>query len=228
MKKILRTTKGCPIISLYLQLGQTPARFEILKMKLLYLKTILEEPDESSVRKMFNLQLENPTVGDWASSCLSDLKYINVNLTLEEIRKIPKEKYTGILKEKTRETALKYLLAKQGKKGSEISYSCLEMAEYLLPHNSVINVEEKCEMFGVKNGMTEIPYNFSSNSQTKCVCGKLEDNLHIYKCELYNVKQQATIPFMKIFNGNLSQQNEVFTNLSKYGYKRKDEDKLPM
>ena len=215
MRKILRTTKGCPIISLYLQLGQTPARFEILKMKLLYLKTILEEPDESSVRKMFNLQLENPTVGDWASSCLSDLKYINVNLTLEEIRKIPKEKYTGILKEKTRETALKYLLAKQGKKGSEISYSCLEMAEYLLPHNSVINVEEKCEMFGVKNGMTDIPYNFSSNSQTKCVCGKLEDNLHIYECELYNVKQQATIPFMKIFNGNLSQQNEVFKKFMK-------------
>ena len=57
MRKILRTTKGCPIISLYLQLGQTPARFEILKMKLLYLKTILEEPDESSVRKNVNFSL---------------------------------------------------------------------------------------------------------------------------------------------------------------------------
>ena len=52
MRKILRTTKGCPINSLYLQLGQTPAHFEVIKMKLLYLKTILKQPDE------------NPTVGD--------------------------------------------------------------------------------------------------------------------------------------------------------------------
>ena len=65
---------------------------------------------------MFQLQLENPTVGDWASSCLSELKYINVNLTLEEIRTISKEKYTSILKEKTSEAALEYLLAKQEKK----------------------------------------------------------------------------------------------------------------
>ena len=50
--------------------------------------------------------------------------------------------------------------------------------------------------------MTKIPYtNFSSNSQTKCVRGKLEDNLDIYECELYNVEQLATIPFIKIFNG---------------------------
>ena len=27
MRKILKTTKGCPITSLYLALGQTPARF---------------------------------------------------------------------------------------------------------------------------------------------------------------------------------------------------------
>ena len=84
-----------------------------------------------------------------------------------------------------------------------------------LPDNSELNVEQKCEMFAVKNGMTKIPYNFSSNCQTKCVCGELEDNLHIYECELYNVEQHETIPFMKIYNGNLSQQNEVFKQFMK-------------
>ena len=42
MRKMLNTTKGCPISQLYLELGQHPARFEIQKMRILYLKYILE------------------------------------------------------------------------------------------------------------------------------------------------------------------------------------------
>ena len=49
MRKVLKTSKGCPITSLYLTLGQIPARFVIAKMRLLFLKYILEQPEESSL-----------------------------------------------------------------------------------------------------------------------------------------------------------------------------------
>ena len=62
-------------------------------MRLLYLKQILEEPEESNILKMFKLQLEMPTRGDWASTCLSDLKFLNLKLNLEEKRTMPKTKY---------------------------------------------------------------------------------------------------------------------------------------
>ena len=133
MRKIFKTTKGCSITNLYLELGQMPARFEIIKMRMLYLKYILEQPVKSNISIMLNLQLENPTKGDWASTCLSDFKYINWNITLEEIRSITKQNFLRILKEKISIKALSYLLEKQGKKGSEITHSNLEMAEYLLP-----------------------------------------------------------------------------------------------
>ena len=129
MRKILKTS------SLYLVLGQTPARFEILKMRLLFLKYILEQPLESIIYRMLKLQLENPTRGDWASSCFKDLENINLKLTLEQIKSMKKEKYKSILKEKVSEAALKYLINKQGKKGREIRYPFLEMSEYLLPFN---------------------------------------------------------------------------------------------
>ena len=172
MRKIFKTTKGCPIASLYLHLGQTPARFEILKMRLLYLKYILEQPEESSIHKMLKLQLEQPTTGDWASTCLKDLEYLNVNLKLDEIRKISKTKYTNILKQRISEVALSYLVEKQGSKGSETKYTYLEMAEYLLPFNNQLTIDNKCEMFAIKNRMIDIPTNFSSNNETKCQCGK--------------------------------------------------------
>ena len=44
-------------------------------------------------------------------------------------------RYTVLVKEKCEESALSYLLKKRGSKGSEIEYSKLEMASYLLNNN---------------------------------------------------------------------------------------------
>ena len=90
MRKVLNTTKGCPIVSLYLSLGQTPARFEIQKMRLLFLKYALEQPAESSIFKILKLQIEKPTKGDWVSSCQNDLEKLNFKLTFEEIKSMKK------------------------------------------------------------------------------------------------------------------------------------------
>ena len=82
LRKLLKTTKGCPIKSLYLEIGQTPARFEIMKMRLLFLKYILEQPEDSSIRQMLQLQIDFPTTGDWASTCQENLKYLRIGKLL--------------------------------------------------------------------------------------------------------------------------------------------------
>ena len=63
---------------------------------------------------------------------------------------------------KTKFAALKYLL--------DIDYPYLEMADYLLPCNKKQTIQQKCEMFAVKNSMINIPANFSSKSEEKCKC----------------------------------------------------------
>ena len=78
IRKVFKTTKGCPISQLYLELGVAPARFEVKKLRLLYLKYILGQNEDSLVRKFFYLQLKKPNRGDWASQCLSDLKELNI------------------------------------------------------------------------------------------------------------------------------------------------------
>ena len=57
------------------------------------------------------------------------------------------------------------------------------MAEYLVPFNNSLTIEEKCEIFAIRNRMINIPFNFSSKSEYKCECGKFEDMQHIYMCE---------------------------------------------
>ena len=48
LRKILKTKKGCPISQMYLETGQWPARFQIMKSRIMFFKSILDEDQKSS------------------------------------------------------------------------------------------------------------------------------------------------------------------------------------
>ena len=220
LRKVLNTTKGCPIVQLYLETGHIPARLEIQKTRLLYLQYILQQTEESTIFKFFNLQLESPTRGDWASTCIEDMKYLNIELSLAEIRCMSKCQFTKILKAKMKTSAIKYLKGKQGFKGQDIEYSCNEMSEYLLPINKNLTIDEKRRLFGVRNKMTDIPSNFSrGEKEMKCQCNQKEDMKHIYECEIYN-EEKFELPYEKIYNGNINEQIAVFKKFEQNLQKR--------
>ena len=98
-----------------------------------------------------------------------------------------------------RQNALVYLLGKQREKGKEISYSTLEMSEYLQPSNLALTIEQKREMFSIRNRMIDIPQNFpGKNMHNKCVCGETEEMIHIYNCEM--LKKSEKICHMKKYS----------------------------
>ena len=81
-------------------------------MRLLYLKYILEQDEESKLKKFFNLQIEKPSRGDWASTCLNDLKQLNLTLSMEDIKLMSKYKFATMLKSKIQKNALTYQRSK--------------------------------------------------------------------------------------------------------------------
>ena len=220
LRKIFKTTKGCPITQLYLEIGQFPARFEIQKMRMLYLKYILEQEDKSTLKKFLKLQIGEPNRGDWASTCRNDLEELKIEFSSEQIKVMTKSKFTNILKQKITENALKYLLEKQGSKGKEILYTHLEMAEYLLPCHNKISVGEKQEIFAMRNRMVDIPQN-NGNKSIKCICNETENMKHIYICEILSEKSEHQVEYEEIYNGNFDQQKQVFEIFRKNMEKRK-------
>ena len=207
MRQLLNTTKGCPINQIYLELGQIPARFDIIKLRLLYLKYILNQEENSLILKVFILQIEKPTKFDWASTCRNNLKQLDINLSFEDIKKMTLNKYNNTVKDKCRKGAYKYLMKKRGSKGSEIEYPKIEMAKYLLP-NKYLTIDEQRQLFAVRNRMVDIPSNFSTkeNNLSKCVCQQKEDMQHIYICEYLNTKEPEE-SFEKLFSGNMKISN---------------------
>ena len=113
----------------------------------MYFKYILEQISDSLLNKVLNLQLEQPKKGDWASTCIKNLSELNINKSLEEIRQMSKNNFKNLLKTKVRNNAFQYLIDKQRSKGSEIEYSELKMADYLLPYNRSISIDQKRQIF---------------------------------------------------------------------------------
>ena len=62
------------------------------------------------------------------------------------------------------------------------------MSEYLQPSNLALKIEQKREMFSIRNRMIDIPQN---------------------NCEMLK-KSETNLPYEKIFNGNMKQQIEVY------------------
>ena len=98
---------------LYLESGHTPARFAIKKGRLLFLKTILEDKEKSTIQRFLMLQFENPRKGDWASSCMQDLKDLEINLSLKEIRDMSKYEFVKLIKSSIHKKAFEYLIRKK-------------------------------------------------------------------------------------------------------------------
>ena len=132
LRQLLKTTKGCPITQLYLETGHEPARFEIFRRRLLLLKNILHEKPNSRIYQFVRLQYENPTKGDWMSSCLTALRYLKIDLFLSDITSLSVNKFKNVLEKSIKRKSFEYLMGKIGSKGKEIKYSCLKMAEYRL------------------------------------------------------------------------------------------------
>ena len=100
MKQLLKTSRGCPISQIYLELGQIPARFDIFKLRLYFLKDILNQEEDSLMFKFLQLQIQNPSKGDWASSCKENLKDLDLELSFDEIRTMPTTKYKRLVSAK--------------------------------------------------------------------------------------------------------------------------------
>ena len=89
------------------------------------------------------LQFENPKKGDWVSSCLQDLEYLEIKISLIDLQSLNKKEFKKILEQCIEIKSFEYLMKKRGKKGIEINYSHLKMAEYLLPNDELTMSEQR-------------------------------------------------------------------------------------
>ena len=98
-------------------------------------------------------------------------------------------------------------MKKQGKKGGEIKYTGIHMASYLQPYSSTLKINEKQEIFSIRNKMVNIPANFGTINE--CICGTTENSAHIYDCQKLN-KERPKIEYEQIYSENIWKIKSVY------------------
>ena len=91
LRKMLNLPCKTPKIMLYFLTGSIPSRFQIQRRRLVYLHYILNENSESLLRTFFEHQLKTRKTKDWATRILKDLNEFKIDLSMDEIRQIPKK-----------------------------------------------------------------------------------------------------------------------------------------
>ena len=173
--------------------------------RILYLKYILSQQDESLVKNVLLAMQESEVKGDWSTmvkNYMKDLDISEYTLISSSTKQLKvKLKYNAKIQ------ALKELNEEKDKmsKIRQIEKSDLRMADYLAPNNMIINVREKQEIFHHKSRMTEIKINFpGKHSDLNCRlgCGKVENYEHIEECPILG-KEKRKINLQTLWNGNL-------------------------
>ena len=159
-----------------------------------------------------------PTQHDWVSTILEELNELEIDLELEEIELLSKEKFKSIVNEKVEAKAFEYLINKKDErksdnaKGKYLVNEQLEMAEYLTPMEEDLSISEKKWLLKCRIEDIQISDTRKWNNENEpCMhCPQHElDNTQLMNCQYLLGKNQILtyIPrYMDIFNGSVQEQ----------------------
>ena len=148
-----------------------------------------------------------PLKNDFNETANKILNEFGLTQTMNEIKNMKKNVFKSIVKRKSLEAAFEYLVTKQmnGSKGRDIQYSCMYMADYLLPQAG-ISLEDQNELFSLRCRTNKMGANRGIVEWCFTQCGEILNNAHIFKCKILNENDQFDID--KILNGLIAEKKE--------------------
>ena len=171
---------------LYLETGVIPIRYIIKARRLAYLRNILNKDKNELISRVYFAQKRKPLKDDWYLTVKNDLEELDIQLSENELIRMPKNKFKKFLRAKVSEAAFKYLqkLGSGHKKGRNIHYLKLEMQNYMTSHQ--LNNDEKVLLFKLRTEMTNVKGNFSGMF-TDVICDLCDENTpqtdyHLLEC----------------------------------------------
>ena len=111
LRNILSAPRSTPRPLLYLEMECIPIRFILKTRRLMYLKYILDEDEQSLIHSVFQAQVNLPLKGDWCTSVSNDLEELELsNLTYKSIKDMTKASFKSQVNDAVVSASLTYLL----------------------------------------------------------------------------------------------------------------------
>ena len=117
----------------FLELGCVPLRQVITEKRFSFLHYILNQDSKSLINRFFQSQLASRTKKDWITTVINDLQSLEIKYSFEEIRKMKKEHFMTIIKDKIRAKTYKVMEEIKGShsKVKNLLHENIQMQKYL-------------------------------------------------------------------------------------------------
>ena len=172
LRRILGAPACTPTPMLYLELGCLPIRYIIMTRRLMYLQYLLQEDDDSLLHKVYTAQAEHPIRGDWVEQVKKDMNEIELDISMEVIKRFTKEAFKQKVSKAVNKAAFQYLCSEK-KRMSKVMYvphDNFKLQEYF--HPSLLDIQEVKMLFMIRSRMVDVKINFRNKyADTLCpVC----------------------------------------------------------
>ena len=179
-------------VYLYLELSLIPIRFLIMQRRVLFLKFLLNEDESSLVFQILQEQLNNELKHDWTETVRQDLAYLDIDLSMEEIKDTSEEDFKNEVREKTKMKAFEYLLniKESQSKMNKLRYKNFEIQGYLKSTQNITNSQVNFTLSARNRGLN-LRANFKSTQESLECRGCMDKNTiesqeHLLTCGALN------------------------------------------
>jgi hypothetical protein len=213
---------------LYLETGCRPIRYLIMMRQLMFLHYILNEDDNSLIRRFFNIQERNPGKNDWILTAKKTLETLDIYLDFDQIKQATRQQFKTFVDNSIEEKCFNYLIDEKNKKKKvkHIKYEKHEIQKYLLP-GKISNTQAK-EIFLLKNRMMETKDNYQNQFQDVlcplCDDGRtLDSQEHVMTCPAIVHQSLVTdkLKYENLFSKDVTKQLQVSSIIIENFKKRK-------
>ena len=209
LRRILNAPISTSVESLYLELGLIPIHIIVKarRVKFLHYPTRLSESE--MLFKVFHAQWKYPVKNDWTITVKQDLKDLKIDSSLEEIKKKTDWTFNRLVKVKTKDYALKYLLELKEKhsKMDSLQYHELKIQNYLKDTN--IPVKEAQIVFRYRTRMAKFKENFKNyyngNECPFCLVHS-DTQAHYVQCSVVKENIEISGDYKEIFTDEISRE----------------------
>ena len=182
-RSLLRQVIGdCPVSvlgeGLFLEMGICPIAWILKARRVVFLHYLVTLNKQQMLSRFFWARWKNPVRGDWTERVKSDLKDLGLDMELEQIREMKKEKFKSLVRKACRKSAFNYLISKKDShsKMRDLSYTDLSIQSYLT--SDKIHPSKAKTLFLSRTRMLKVNNNFKqSHADLNCpLCSGEENN----------------------------------------------------
>ena len=130
------------------------------------------------IYRVFESQRKSTSSKDWVTSILKDIKELNLDIEIDEIRKMRKNSFMNTVKRKVQHKTLEDLekLKEKHSKTKHLKHPILKMQDYLKPRN-MKSTKDECQLiFKLRSRVTALKMNQKNSYESyECEPCKIEE-----------------------------------------------------